>query len=60
LSCFTFCLLTSGLPPHIHSIEDKSAAKGSEHYNGENQITHVQVQPGAAPGKEKDKQGQLD
>ena len=51
---------TSGLPAHIHAVKNKRAAEGGEHYNGENQVTHVQVQPGAAPGKEKDEQSQLD
>jgi hypothetical protein len=49
-----------GLPLYIYAVKNKRAAEGGEHYNGEDQITHVQVQPGAAPGKEKDEQSQLD
>ena len=49
-----------GLPLYIYAVKNKRAAEGGEHYNGEDQVTHVQVQPGAAPGKEKDEQSQLD
>ena len=51
---------TIGLPLYIYAVKNKSAAEGREHYNGEGQVTHVQVQPGAAPGEEKDQQSQLD
>ena len=61
IRCYlTFFLIGMGLPLYICAVKNKSAAKRGQHNYAEQQVTHVQVQPGAAPGKEKDEQSQLD
>jgi hypothetical protein len=42
-------LATIGLPLYIETVKNKSAAKRGQHDDAEQQVTHVQVQPGSAP-----------